>query len=291
MRVLAICATGVILLSLLTLSGAESPPSSPGQKPDTKKAAKPANPQPAAGPALAGDVRRHLLEKLSSAVHFRGFDDPKTTLTEALESLSIAHGITFDVNDTAFRYEQVGDVGKIEIAQPPIPPLSTALAGVIRKILSRIPVPSGATFLLRRDRIEITTGQFSRREIWGRREEGPFLPVVQVILEKRSVQEALKELALQADYNILLDSSIEQDKTPALSAELYNVSLDNAVRLLARMANLAVVQQENVLFVTTPERAAALPKEQPGKGHSRDRPAEWILNGGTGLRIPLPPDE
>src|SRR5205814_7400795 len=35
---------------------------------------------------------------------------------------------------------------------------------VLRKVLARIPVPSGATYIIRRDIIEITTGAFARAE-------------------------------------------------------------------------------------------------------------------------------
>src|SRR5262249_51766019 len=46
----------------------------------------------------------------------------------------------------------------------PIPPMKTTLATVLKKILARVPVPSGATYLIRRDVIEITTGQFATAE-------------------------------------------------------------------------------------------------------------------------------
>jgi hypothetical protein len=268
------------VLALLTLGGAETPKPAPPKKPAAS--------EPPAHAADPGDLRQHLFEKVFKTVHFNGMDDPKTTLTEALDSLVRTYDLSYDINDRAFRYENLTEVGKSEIAQPPLPGMTTTLDHVLHKILSRVPVPSGATFLLRRDHIEITTGLFASREIWGTREEGPFLPVVHVVLKHRDLQQALKDLALQADYNILIDSSIGEEKNPPVSAELYNVSLDNAVRLLARMAGLAVAHQENVLFVTTPEKAAQLQKEQPQPKTRDPRGYEWALSSGTGLRIPLP---
>ena len=195
------------VLALLSLGGAETPKSSPPPKPAAEKPAAQALPPSPAHVALSGDLRRHLFEKLFQTVHFKGMDDPKTTLTEALDSLVRTYDLQYDINDRAFKYENLAEVGKSEIPQPPLPEMTTTLNYVLHKILSRVGVPSGVTFLLRRDHIEITTGLFASREIWGTREEGPFLPVVHVVLKHRDLQQALKDLALQADYNILLDSS------------------------------------------------------------------------------------
>src|SRR5207253_1256560 len=97
-----------------------------------------------------------LSKALSTPVKFGGFDDPKTTLIEALDVLAKRYDITFDVNERAFKFEQIDDVLKTEIAQPkPIPEMNTRLGRILKKILERVPVPSGATFLIRKDHIEI----------------------------------------------------------------------------------------------------------------------------------------
>jgi tetratricopeptide (TPR) repeat protein len=106
-----------------------------------------------------------LQKLLATPVHFEGLDDPKTTLLEALDALAKKYQVTFDVNEKAFKFENVMDVLKTEVAQPnPIPPMKTTLATVLRKILARVPVGSGATWLIRRDVIEITTGTFASAE-------------------------------------------------------------------------------------------------------------------------------
>src|SRR4051812_18066196 len=106
-----------------------------------------------------------LQKILGTPVKFGGFEDPKTTLQEALEQLAKRYGVEFDVNEKAFRYDQVNDVLKTEIANPtPIPEMNTTLGSVLRKVLSRVAAPSGATYLIRRDQIEITTGYFANAE-------------------------------------------------------------------------------------------------------------------------------
>ncbi|MFO0881136.1 MAG: hypothetical protein U0840_27750 [Gemmataceae bacterium] len=118
--------------------------------------------------SLGSDVPGRLFElrdSLNKTVDFGGIDDPKTKLVEALDQLSKVHRITFDVNERAFKYEMLNDILAQEIANPnPIPPMKTTLRTVLKKILQRINVPSGATFLIRRDVIEITTGQFAAAE-------------------------------------------------------------------------------------------------------------------------------
>src|SRR5262249_39782578 len=89
----------------------------------------------------------------------------KTTFIEALDQMAARYNLVFDVNERAFKFENVMDVLKTQIADPnPIPRMETSLGTVLKRILSRIPAPSGATYLIRRDVIEITPGQFATAE-------------------------------------------------------------------------------------------------------------------------------
>jgi tetratricopeptide (TPR) repeat protein len=105
-----------------------------------------------------------LRDELSKVVRFGGFDDPKTTLAEALDQLAKRYHVAFDVYDAAFKAEQIPEVLKTEVAQPPIPEMTATLATVLKKVLARIPVPSHAVYLIRGDTIEITTGQVAQSE-------------------------------------------------------------------------------------------------------------------------------
>ncbi|HEY7158436.1 MAG TPA: vWA domain-containing protein, partial [Gemmataceae bacterium] len=106
-----------------------------------------------------------LQHLLSQPVKFGGYEDPKITLNEALEQLAQRYNLSFDVNEKAFKFENINEPGKTEIASPdPIPAMHTTLSTVLRKVLSRIPVPSGATYVIRRDVIEVTTGTFAGAE-------------------------------------------------------------------------------------------------------------------------------
>jgi tetratricopeptide (TPR) repeat protein len=108
-----------------------------------------------------------LRELLTKTIKYEGLDDPKATLQDALDQLSAKYQIQFDINEKAFKYDAPDnpDLLKKEIASPAIPPMTASLGSVIRKILSRVPTTnSGATFIIRRDTIEITTGTFATAE-------------------------------------------------------------------------------------------------------------------------------
>jgi hypothetical protein len=197
-----------------------------------------------------------LIAALSKTVRFPGIEDPKATLVEALDRLAKAYDLSFDVNERAFKFEMVPDVLKTEIAQPnPIPEMHATPAAVLRKVLARLPVPSGATFLIRSDTIEITTGDALREEVWGANYRGPWLPLVYVRFERVPLQEALRALARQTDTNIVLDPSVGRSGRAPVTASLRNTPLAVALLLLTNMAGLRPVQVGNVVYVTTPQNA------------------------------------
>jgi hypothetical protein len=206
---------------------------------------------------------------LSKRVDFNGFDDVKLTLSEALSHLEKLYGVSFGVNDRAFKSEQVNDVGATAITETrPIPGMKNArLDRVLRQVLARIPVASGATFLMRRDTIEITTNALARAEVWGEGFDGPFLPLVNARLQKVPLDEALNQLADQSQFNIIVDKRASEKATTPVSGRFHNLPLDTAVRLLVEMAELKAVQRDNALFVTTSENANKLEKQ-----FDRDKP-------------------
>jgi hypothetical protein len=245
-----------------------------------------------AAPARVGSRVRpakkpSLANKLMSQVDFPGIDDPKTILIEALDKLAKDCKVSFTVNERAFKYEMLMDVLKAEVANPnPIPAMKARLSAVLRAILSRITVPSGATWLVRDDSIEITTGIFLSQEVYveGHRDflrlpqiadeetdpyPGPRFPIIHANFQNKPLADALEELAEQSDLTIIVDASVadKKSKTP-VSFKARNMPLDTAVLALASMADLDFVQLDNALFVTTSAKAVSLQK-----AHARLRSA------------------
>ena len=200
-----------------------------------------------------------MVQKLNQRRDFPGEDNPRATLSDALEKLSKLYGVSFEINDTAFKMDGLMEVGRTPIADPtPIPPMKNVrLSRLLPKILWKVPAPSGTTFYVHGEYIKITTGTFLSQAIWGSY-RGPHFPLVNMVLEKSPLEDAVRELADLSDFNIVVDPRAgDKVKTP-VSARFLNTPMDTALRLLTDMADLRYVHIDNVLYVTTKENAATL---------------------------------
>jgi hypothetical protein len=229
-------------------------------------------------PAASSVHKMALVDRVYQEIDFPGLDDPKQTLIEVLDKMAKDYQLTFDVNERAFKYEMLPDVLRVAVVETiPIRPMRARLGEVLQCILSRVMVPSGAVWLLRRDHIEITTGQFAIAEI---RDKGRFVdregegglyiprPLVHSDLRKKPLSQALETIADRAGWNIVLDEAVAKEKAGVpVSARLRNVPVDTAVLLLASQAGLGMAEVDNAFFVTTQEKAAGL-----GKRHADLRP-------------------
>jgi|SRR5581483_1281860 len=189
--------------------------------------------------------------------------DPQTKLKDLLRSMEKTFSqpgkkffLQFEINRPAFLADGVADPAETAIvAEKDMPAVKNiSVGGYLRKLLDRVPTESGATFVVRKDCIEITTGATVKKQIWGDH-PGPYLPLVHARFEKTLLAEALQHLADQSDYNIVLDAKVGDRAKTTVTARLLNVPLDTAVTMLADMAELQPVQQDNAIFVTTRENA------------------------------------
>ncbi len=232
----------------------------PAQKPSDKPA-----------PAAAAKAEPSPAERLQARVDFPGVDDPKATLQDALDLLARDSGLTFDVNEAAFRDAMAGaDPLNRAIEDRPLPKLKGAPAvRVLRAILAR--VPGGAAYMVRRESVEITTAAAQAAEVWPKDYDGPRLPLVSASFDNKPLGEALRELARQGEMNIVVDAAAEKAKAP-VSARFVNAPLDTAVRVLADMAGLKPFPVDNLFYVTTAENADRLQEQERRKRSENDQP-------------------
>jgi hypothetical protein len=157
--------------------------------------------------------------------------------------------------------------------------MKSSLGTVLKKVLSRIPVPSGATYLIRKDTIEITTVAAVRAEL-GLPDNRDLLPLVWETFENKPLPAALAKLGEASGFNVVVDGRVvEQVRKVEVTTRFANVPVDTAVQVLADMAGMASVRLDNVLYVTTAENAARLAKERgPMKVAPRPSPP-----GGGGM--------
>ncbi len=125
-------------------------------------------PEPPSPPTPAQLKRvRDIGAALAQDVDFPGFKDPRTTLGQALKFLGERYRLTFSINVPAFTYEEFREVLKTPIADPnPIRARKEyPLHLILRSVLERVPVPSGAAFVIRSNGIEVTTTKFLKAEM------------------------------------------------------------------------------------------------------------------------------
>jgi hypothetical protein len=248
----------LVVSGALALSAAGAP--APREEPDTSPAA-----------------------ALYRRADFRGFDDPKTTLEQALDKIGRQYGVRFAVNERAFRFEAVPDVLKTEIAETPLPAMKNArLDAVLKCLRKRVVVNSDATYMVRRELIEITTERFRNAEIWGLH-GGPFLPPVSRNFKKVPLDKALEELAELAEFNIVLDLRTGESGKAPVTARFLNTPLDTAVQFLADMADLRSLQRDNLLYVTSKENATAWQNRFQKERKLDDQGDVAIVGGGPRL--------
>jgi hypothetical protein len=196
---------------------------------------------------------------------FMGYDDPKTTLQEALQDLMDRYDVTFHVDEKAFSKESVERVLDVFVAQPRIPPMrNIKMSLILEKILGHIPVESGARYIVRDGAIVITTTK-AVREMCRIPEGRELLPLIHGQYEKRVLEDVLGELSFRSDMNIVVDARAAEKAKGTVTAKFTNVPVDTAVRVVADMADLKSVMLDNVLYVTTRENADRLQAEEERK--------------------------
>jgi hypothetical protein len=200
--------------------------------------------------------------------------------------------VQFSINVDAFERENVKEPSEIGIVadKPLLARKNITLDRYLRLILERVtekgPVASGATYLIRRETIEITTNRDLRARIWGDH-PGPFLALVHANIEQKPLEDALKELADQSEHNIVLDARIGDKAKTLVTARFTNLPLDSAVTFLADMADLQPILQDNAIYVTTRDAALRWESKQK-KEMPDDSDTPRIGRIGAGVRGIIP---
>lgn len=252
---------GMVFLggTLLTWAMAAPPAAEPSLRAQKEgspaKVAQPAKPAKPDTPV----VPETLPDRLAQKVDFATIEDPTVSLPQLLKLLQQRYHLDIELNQAAFQDDQLTNLDDFHPFEKPFPAAKgIRLDRLLQQILTRIPNSSGATYLLRRDHLEITTWARAHNEIWGSDYSGPYLALVQADFHRKPLREVVAELADQGDINIVIDNALDDKALSPVTARLRNAPVDTALRLLASMSDLEVVSRDNLFLVTTPERAARL---------------------------------
>lgn len=288
-----VLAAVVLVFGLLGIGVSQLPLSGrAGTPPEARKPDKP-KPEAKARPAAKGKAkpaegaapgpRNVVLALLQPATGLN--DDANTTLKDVLKQLAKTHSVTFRINSKAFKYEMLNDVLTTQVGGDDLTPLRSTLSRVLQHVLNQIPVPSGATYMVREDCIEITTNQFKFAEVHTQREQFPprrnpktgvptnplddeesktiSVAVVSLDLERQPLEEALRQIRAQTSINVVVDPSLGEKAQVPVTATLLNAPLDSAMMVLAELTELDFVWLDNVFYVTTREKAEKLKEKWP----------------------------
>ena len=225
-----------------------------GEKPNKDDQAKPVE-----GKIVSANRARQWREKLDQPMTIEF--EPNTPLREALSHIAERNSMTILIDDEAFK----ADSGQPDIEAQPIrlPRLTNVrLRTVLRAILEQV----NGDYYVRDDVLMIVPRQ--------RIQSGAVLrQSIDLDLEKRPLAAALKELSDMTGVSVVLDAQKLKDSKIEVTADLRNVPLDCAVRILADMADMKSVVMDNLLYVTSIENADKLEEEKAQK--RGDAPAKW----------------
>jgi hypothetical protein len=207
-------------------------------------------------PLQPGQEQEKPTAKIAEAVHTRlsqGFTtegfDPNTPFRDAVGFISERSRLTILIDTEAFKDE-------LNISEPEAMPV---------KLPKMVDVPLREVLRLTCDQVHGAIAQ-QGMIIWVV-PKSRVLPrllkqEVDVTFEKRPLDDALRELISRTGFSVVLDENRAGERAKApVTAKLWGVGLESAVRILADQAELKTVVVDKVLYVTTPEHAEALREE------------------------------
>ena len=272
---LQLAAVGVVLATGLTL-GTGYVAGGWGQDKDVSKpgiAKSAVKPKEASKIQDTTDVIRPGFTKLITnrdlAVHELGQVNPKYTnmfgqamsLEQWLSAFEEQSGLVSIIDLEAFRSAnfnlKMKDLSEQQLTLPRMVNQSTGT--LLMTLLDGLRVgetPMAATYLIRRGTLVIVPKDYLAGDAAGK---------IQVELDTRgdemSIVDALEELSQDTGISIIIDPRVLPSSDKKIKMRFRNVTLINAVRLLANMLDLTVINIGGALYVSNPENCKKMEEE------------------------------
>lgn len=228
-----------LLVGLLLATPALAAPTAGQSKPEQPKT------------ETAAEKVRKALDQVTS-VEFQA-----TTLTVAMETLREQTKVNFVIDRSTIQMMGISP----DDAQINLKLGSVKLRTVLKHLLSQY----NLTYVIDGDILLITTEQMAIEKQMRQR--------VSVDFDKMPLDQALKQLVRDTGAsNLVIDHRHVAKIKDTVTLKLEDVPLETAVRLIAEVAGLRSVRLSNVLFVTSPEVAAKLIKEENDANHGTPSP-------------------
>jgi hypothetical protein len=167
--------------------------------------------------------------------------------------------VTIVVNVEAFKQATDGmfDIQKQQIR------FESKLTGVpLSGLLEIICEQFNAGYMVRNSFIEILPLQAIRKELnCPHASDSSLRRLVSCFYDRTTIRNALDDLGSTYNRNIVISSRADKHIDTIVDSQLVNVPFETAVETLANLADLRVVRQANVLFVTGKDQAVILNAE------------------------------
>ena len=111
--------------------------------------------------------------------------------------------------------------------------------------------------------------------------------LVTASFKTKTLAEIIDEITDATGANVILTPQAADKSKQPLTVRFANTPVDAAVRTLCEMTDLGVIEDANVLIVTTAERAAAKTKADADKRKVRQADAALVGLGGLGGAAPF----
>jgi hypothetical protein len=229
--------------------------------------AKPPNERPA---TTAREEMLSLIRMLKQPIDTKPLQEP-IKLKVALEIISRQFGgkLVFQVDKNGFESTLGADAPDPYEEEVFLPrgPAKMSLDRALKMLLPQV-ARGTATYVLRPSHgyVEIAPASSLTPEFPGQQR------IVATAFVKRPLQEVLQDLAAEADVDIHVDPNIGDKAAMPISATFRNATLEQILVTVTEMARLKYVVLEGSAYVTTPEHAKVLEKEESTRRERRLSP-------------------
>jgi hypothetical protein len=211
--------------------------------------------------ARKADPTVELLAKLRKPVDWARAD--AASVNDLINQIVDKFGIPVLINEAAFK-----PVDPPLNTAAPMLKISAARALSLSTVLPQILGQFEATYLVRKDHLEIVPIEFAMKEtknIAPNEDEGtarPDQPLVSMIFKEKPLNEAVAELAEEYNLTVIVSPQSADARMGFVTARILNTPADKALELLTLQCDLRIVRKGNSFLITSRDHANDLFNER-----------------------------
>jgi len=215
----------------------------------------------AAAPGQTAPPAKDPRTALARRVKFPGFNDPRTTLGDALKELTDRYGLKIDVDAKQFKAAGIEDVLKTPVGEKPLPAQKNVSVGVIlQQVLNRLPV--SATYVLRGNGVQVVTpvsqevirsiSQESRASVARARLARTFT-ADRALADKPTLDNLVRYLKDKHDLQLVVQAGPDAAETKLRLPRFGTVNLQTLLKQVAGQTRAMVLLRHDHVLLITPD--------------------------------------